>query len=96
MWQWQSTSTQWHVYVSDQHPAVHISVNVNDANDFHATNQHNQLHMSRDGTVSRVNAALRRSFEERYRLSLAIGSFSTQRMGGVTGDAVERGRVVQM
>lgn len=93
MWQWQSTTSRWHVYVSDGHPGVHISVNVNDAEDFHATNIRNQLHMSRDGSVERGNAELRRNWEERYRLSLALSSFIGQRVGAPSSGGVERGSV---
>lgn len=96
MWQWHSSTNQWHIYTSINHPAVHISVSVDDSSDYHATNQHNQLHMDRDGTVSRGNAFLRQDFEERYKLSLAISSFLTWRSGGPSSGAVDRGKVIDM
>jgi hypothetical protein len=79
MWTLQGSTNRWRSYVCVMHPGVHISVNVNDPADFHATNIRNQLHLARDGTASRGNAALRADINERYKLAQAIGSFMTGR-----------------
>lgn len=94
MWHEQNRTATWIVYVNPTYPGIHISVSTTNAQDFHATNVWNHLHMGRNGSVEQGNADLRNNISERYKLSLALSNYMTQINTGITSNpgSVDRGR----
>ncbi|GAA3625715.1 hypothetical protein [Flavivirga jejuensis] len=75
VWANVNSTVSWHVYTSADFPNIHISVDTNNPENYHATNIHNHLHFGRDGVARQGNAALRGDINEKQKLGVALQNF---------------------